>query len=217
MNIKALFTLTLILATCSCYAQDFKTFEARSGVDFSYQIILPKGYDQSKSYELAIVFSEIERDNKGFEPTLSALKRVKGLKNTILFVPQVPVGKPHWISHPIHHGLNDFMKNMSERYGKRGQKFHFIGHLLGGRVAQTYSGMSSEYVASVSFAHSTHWSITKQEYFDGIFNKGFDIYVYSNMPAESLALNVTKAHFRKANDFEASMSMIDQQVNQSNQ
>ncbi|GEM_PF-3671060 len=212
MNTKALFTLTLILATCSCYAQDFKTFESRSGVDFSYQVILPEGYNKSKSYELAIVFSQIERDNQGLEPTLTALNNLKGLKNTILFVPKVPVGEPHWISHPIHHGLNDFMKNMAEQHGKRGQKFHFIGHLLGGRVAQTYSGMSSEYVASVSFAHSTHWSITKQEYFDGIFNRGFDIYVYSTEPAEKLALNVSSAHFEKTKDFGAALTMIDRQI-----
>lgn len=212
MNTKAFFTLTFVLATCSIHAQDFKTFESRSGVDFSYRVILPEGFDKGKSYELAMVFSEIERDNKGFEPTLAALSDMKSLKNTILFVPKVPVGKPHWISHPIHHGLNDFMKNMAEEYGKSGQKFHFIGHLLGGRVAQTYSGMSSEYVASMSFAHSTHWSITKQEYFDGIFNRGFDIYVYSNEPATSLALDVSKTHFKKIKSFEAAMAWIDEQI-----
>lgn len=212
MNIKGIFTLILALATCSCYGQEIKTFEARNGVDFAYEVILPDGYNKNKSYELAIVFSEIEVEEKGFEPTLSALKQVKGLKNTILFVPKVPVGKPHWISHPIHHGLNDFMKNMRSAYGKRDQKFHFIGHLLSGRVAQTYSGMSSEYVASVSFVNSTHWSITKQEYFDGIFSHGFKIHVYSDKPAKELPINVSKTTFKKVVDFGEGLTLIDSNI-----
>lgn len=212
MNIKGIFTIVLALATGSCYAQDQKTYEARNGVDFAYELILPEGYSKDQSYELAVVFTEIEAENKGFEPTMSALKEIKGLKHTILFIPKVPLGKPHWISHPIHHGLNDFMDSMRGKYGKRNQKFHFIGHLLGGRVAQTYSGMSSEYVASVSFANSTHWPITKQEYFDGIFNKGFKVYVYSSTPANELALNVSKTSFNKVKDFENAILLIDEKI-----
>lgn len=209
---KGICTLILALLTYSCYSQELKTFEARNGVDFAYSVILPEGYQKSKRYELAMVFTEIEAENNGFEPTMSVLKEIKGLKNTILFIPKVPVGKPHWISHPIHHGLNDFMKNMREAYGNKNQNFHFIGHLMGGRVAQTYSGMSSEYVASVSFANSTHWSITKQEYFDGIFNKGFKVYVYSSKPAESLPLDVSKTTFSKVKDFEKAIMSIDQKI-----
>ncbi|MCE7993605.1 MAG: hypothetical protein HEP71_16595 [Roseivirga sp.] len=212
MNTKRILSIVLALATCSCYGQELKTFEARNGVDFAYELMLPEGYDKSKSYELAMVFSEIEADNHGFEPTRSALKEVQGLKNMILFIPKVPLGKPHWISHPIHHGLNDFMKNMRSSYGKPNQKFHFIGHLRGGRVAQTYSGMSSEYVASVSFANSTHWTITKQEYFDGIFNLGFKVYVYSDQPAKNLALNVSKTIFKQVSDFGNAISLIDEKI-----
>lgn len=212
MHTKGIFTLTLSLILCSCYGQEIKTFEARNGVDFAYEVILPEGYNKSKSYELAVVFSEINLDEKGYEPTLTALKKVSGLKNTILFVPKVPVGKPHWISHPIHHGLNDFMKNMRSTYGKRDQKFHFIGHLLGGRVAQTYSGMSSEYVASVSFTESTHWSVTKQEYFNGILNMDFKVYVYSSKPAKDLPINVAKTTFKKVTDFGKAISMIDEKI-----
>lgn len=212
MHTKGIFTLILTVTLCSCYGQELKKFEARNGVDFTYEVILPEGYDKSKSYELAVVFSEKDRKEKGFEPTLKALISVKGLKNTILFVPKVPVGKPHWISHPIHHGLNDFMKNMRSTYGKRDQKFHFIGHLLGGRVAQTYSGMSSEYVASVSFTESTHWPITKQEYFNGILNMEFKVYVYSSKPSKDLSINVSKTTFKKVTDFGEAISMIDKKI-----
>lgn len=212
MKIKGILMLTLALVTTACYGQDTKTFKARNRVDFAYEVILPEGYEKGKSYELAVVFSEINVDEKGYQPTLSAVKQVKGIKNTIFFIPKVPAGKPHWISHPIHHGLNDFMKSMRSTYGKPNQKFHFVGHLKGGRVAQTYSGMSSEYVASVSFAHSTHWTITKQEYFEGIFNLGFKVYVYSNQPADKLALDVSKAAYGKTSDFGKTITMIDSKI-----
>lgn len=212
MKIKGILMLTLALVTSASYGQDTKTFKARNRLDFAYEVILPEGYEKGKSYELAVVFSEINVDENGYEPSLSALKQVKGIKNTIFFISKVPVGKPHWISHPIHHGLNDFMKSMRSIYGKPNQKFHFIGHLKGGRVVQTYSGMSSEYVASVSFAHSTHWTITKQEYFEGIFNLGFKVYVYSNQPADKLALDVSKAAYSKTNDFGKAITMIDSKI-----
>ncbi|GAB5525391.1 MAG: hypothetical protein Roseis2KO_32630 [Roseivirga sp.] len=209
---KGICLLILALLTYSCYSQGIKTFEARNGVDFAYTVILPEGYQKNKSYELAMVFTEIETEDKGFEQTLAVLNKLKGLNNMILFIPKVPTDKPHWISHPIHHGLNDFMKNMRDDYGSKSQKFHFIGHLKGGRVAQTYSGMSSEYVASLSFANSTHWPITKQEYFDDIFNKGFKVYVYSSEPAESLAIDVSNTTFNQVKDFEKAILTIDRKV-----
>lgn len=202
----------LMLITTACYTQDSRQFKARNGVNFAYEIVFPADYDKDKSYELAMVFSEIEVKNSGYAPTLAGLRNSKRLANTIFFVPKVPVKRPHWISHPIHHGLNDFMRGMRDAYGKEGQKFHFIAHMLGGRVAQTYSGMSSEYVASVSFAHSTHWDITQQQYFEEIFGRGFKVYVYDSQNPKQLSIDVSRARFIQSESFSKALEMIDARV-----
>jgi len=210
-NIKILLIAIGLLSINLSKAQKTRQFKAKNGVRFEYAVILPEGFTANKSYELAMVFTQIEKEHKGYESTLNDLGNGGKLENTILFIPKVPLGKPHWISHPIHHGLNDLMDELSGKYGKRDQRFHFIGHLFGGRVAQTYSGMSSQYVSSVAFINSQHWSITKQQYFNQILDLGFPVKVYAEEAQEALPIDVSKTTFRRVDSFEQGLQLFDQQ------
>lgn len=210
-HLKSILSFILITFTFSSFAQEVKTHKARNGVAFDYQIIFPVNYSKDKPYELAMVFSELERTDKAQSGTISILNNLKGLTNMVLVVPRVPKGESDWISHPIHHGLNDLMDKVREQYGNQNQKFHFIGYKLGGRVAQTYSGMSKQYVASLQLAHSTHWKSTKQEYFDQVFNNGFKVYVYDK-GTKGLGIDVSKTQFERTTGLSQALMQIDGKI-----
>lgn len=210
-KIFVIIALILALPTLGI-GQGTKHFTAYNKIKFDYEVIFPKGYEKGKSYELAMVFTEIEPSKDDYASGVKAIRENESLKNTILFIPKNPIGESDWISHPIHHGLNDLMKSLRASHGNKNQKFHFIGYKLGGRVAQTYSKMSSQFVKSLIFAHSDHWKITKQEYFDKAFSMGFNIHVYDSKRPEKFPLDISKAKYKQSENLQSAISLIDKSI-----
>ena len=190
-------------------AQEVSTFKAYNSVRFEYAIHLPEGYEKGDTYELVMLFSEIEPKNNRWETAIGELKSHHHTK-TIYVVPKVPLGRPHWKSHPIHHGLNDLMDKVREEYGKANQQFHFIGYKEGGDVAQTYAKMSREYVESLTYLQAEHWSWTKQPYFNQNLDGGIPVRVLDHREAAGIPIDVSKARFYKVSGFVNGLKQLEQ-------
>ena len=202
-NIQHLFILVLILMYSCTSAQetDLKAFEAYNKINFQYKLIFPVDYDAKKKYEMAFLFTETHKNDQGWAPSMESLKKAAKLNNMILVVPKIPLSNDHWKTHPIHHALNDLMKNLRDEYGVKGQKFHFIGYKIGQDVAQTYSNMSHEYVKSYSIVFGTYWKKNKQEWFDKVLDKNIPVYVYDQSDKKEIPLNISKTTFEKVASF----------------
>ena len=53
--------LLVVAAALSCEAQETKSFKAYNGITFDYELVLPEGYSKSKSYQLAVLFTEVAK------------------------------------------------------------------------------------------------------------------------------------------------------------
>jgi hypothetical protein len=203
--------LPFLLLTLTCQGQDTKRFKAYNGIEFEYSLLFPKNYSTSTQYQLAVVFTEVEKLDNVYLETIAGLSKQE-FSNTIFIIPKVPLGEPHWKSHPIHHALNALMDQVNTGYGKKGQKFHFVGYKAGCNVAQTYASMSFQYVASLSLVHSTYWSKNKQEYFDNIADKNAPIFIYETLDQEAIKINLSKTTFIQEEDWLKAFKMIDNRL-----
>lgn len=209
---KNLVSITLlVIASISCHSQperqSLESFEAYNGIMFEYEIIFPEKYTDERAYELAILFSETAEGDHSWDKALHEAESLN-LENLILIVPKVPLGNKHWKSHPIHHGLNDLMKSLRKKYANSSKKFHFIGYGAGHNVAQTYSNMSSDYVASMSIINGEYWNDSKQEWFDLVINKDIPVYIYE-FDQKRVKLDLSKSTFKSIESFDEAMRMID--------
>ncbi|EZH71944.1 hypothetical protein ATO12_04815 [Aquimarina atlantica] len=152
--IVALFVNTSFL---SAQTKGFKRYKAFNGITFEYTVLLPKGYDNNKSYNTAVAFAAVDAKN---DQTIWSVNNLwKNHKNYdyIIIIPKVPVNEPDWLSHPIHHGFNDFLKFVKKSYKVKHQKIHFIGYKDGCIPAQTYITALEYPPASLTLLSSNYW------------------------------------------------------------
>ena len=135
----------------------FKRYKAFNGITFEYALLLPENFDSDKSYKTIVSFAGVEPKDDVSEETINTLWKNHKMHNTIIIVPKVPIGESDWISHPIHHGFNDFLKFIKGKYKVKNQKFHFIGYKGGCVPAQTYISMLEFPPASLTVLSSDNW------------------------------------------------------------
>ena len=151
--------LTFILNTSCVKAQSnaFKRYKAFNGITFEYALLLPGNFDSDKSYKTIVSFAGVEPKDDVSEETIMTLWKNHKTHNTIIIVPKVPIGESDWISHPIHHGFNDFLKFIKGKYKVKNEKFHFVGYKGGCVPAQTYISMLEFPPASLTVLSSDNW------------------------------------------------------------
>jgi len=151
--------ITFILNTGCIEAQSntFNRYKAFNGITFEYALLLPENFDSNKSYKTIVSFAGVKPKDDLSEETINTLWKNHKMYNTIIIVPKVPIGESDWISHPIHHGFNDFLKFIKETYKVKNQKFHFVGYKGGCVPAQTYISMLDFPPASLTVLSSDYW------------------------------------------------------------
>ncbi|OUR91910.1 hypothetical protein A9Q87_08905 [Flavobacteriales bacterium 34_180_T64] len=151
--------LAFILSTNCIQAQSnaFKTYKAFNGITFEYALLLPENFDSNKSYKTIVSFAGVEPKDDLSEATITTLWKNHKRHHTIVIVPKVPIGESDWISHPIHHGFNDFLKFIKGQFKVKNKKFHFVGYQGGCVPAQTYISMLDFPPASLTVLSSDNW------------------------------------------------------------
>lgn len=172
--------LMIILTTLGCKAQhgDQDHFRAYNGVEFEYKVLLPKNYNVDKSYKTVIAFAGMDSDKDLADWSVHNLWKNHQNYNSIIVVPRVPVGKPHWISHPIHHALNDFIKYIHKTYNVDGGKVDFVGYKDGCIPAQTYITMLNREPASLTLFSSQYWEHYNKSTFDELAAVNIPVRIY---------------------------------------
>ena len=135
---------------------DILDFKAFNGIRFQYCLLLPEMYQRDASYEIVAVLTEVHRNDKAWEKSMEQLVAID-LQNTILIVPQVPVGEDSWGTHPIHHAFNDLLKEVRKSYGQPKQKFHLVGLEAGHETAFWWTFGSANLIASTSIIKGHLW------------------------------------------------------------
>ena len=151
--------LTLILNASCIQAQSntFKKHKAFNSVTFEYAVLLPENFDSDKPYKTIVSFAGVNPKDDVSEETITSLWKNHKSYNAIIIIPKVPIGKSDWISHPIHHGFNDFLKFIKGQYKVENEKFHFVGYKGGCVPAQTYISMLEFPPASLTVLSSDNW------------------------------------------------------------
>ena len=180
MNPFRLIVLTIFIPFLSCDAQNGKqdNFKAYNGVEFEYTVLLPGDYNGDKSYKTVIAFAGMDSDKDLADWSIQNLWKHQQHYNSIIVVPRVPVGKPHWISHPIHHGLNDFIKYIHNNYQVKDGKVHFLGYKDGCIPAQTYITMLNSEPASLTIFSSQYWEHYNKSTFDELARLKIPVRIY---------------------------------------
>ena len=151
--------LTFIFSANSIQRQSntFKRYKAFNGITFEYAVLLPEKFDSNKSYKTIVSFAGFKPKDDESEKTIVTLWKNHKMYNSIIIVPKIPIGESQWVSHPIHHGFNDFLKFIKGKYKIKDQKFHFVGYKGGCVPAQTYISMLEFPPASLTVLSSDYW------------------------------------------------------------
>ncbi len=152
--------ISALILSISCFQSEsntFETYKAFNNITFEYNMLLPANFDSNKAYKTIVSFAGVESKDDLSEETISTLWNNHQSYNAIIIVVKVPVGESDWISHPIHHGLNDFLKSVKEKYKVEHEKFHFVGYKGGCVPAQTYISMLDFPPASLTVLSSDNW------------------------------------------------------------
>lgn len=136
----------------------FDNYCAFNDIKFEYIVLLPKNFDSDKTYKGIVSFASFKpKNDKVVVESLNHLWGNHKDYNSIIIVPKVPVGEANWVSHPIHHGFNDFLKMIKNNFKIENQKFHFLGFEGGCVPAQTYISMLEYPPASLTLLSSDYW------------------------------------------------------------
>lgn len=164
--------------SCNALSENQKRFKAFNGVEFEYSVLLPIDYQSSKAYRTVIAFAGMEPEKDLAEWSETHLWKNHQNYQSIIIVPEVPLGKEHWISHPIHHALNDFIKHIHKNYRVKDQKVHFMGYKDGCIPAQTYITMLDRNPASLILFSSQYWEHYDKATFDGLAKVNIPVKIY---------------------------------------
>ena len=156
-HFEIIFAIILNVSCIQVQSSAFETYKAFNGITFKYMVLLPEKFDSEKSYKTIVSFAGVKSKDDTSEETITTLWKNHKSYNAIIIVVKVPVGESDWISHPIHHGLNDFLKSMKEKYKVENEKFHFVGYKGGCVPAQTYISMLEFPPASLTVLSSDYW------------------------------------------------------------
>ncbi len=162
--------LIMTMISVSTYAQSktFERYKSHNNIQFEYTVLLPKNFDNHKAYETIVAFAGHEAKKDKAVWSLDQLWANHQNYPYIIVVPKVPLGKQHWISHPIHHGLNDFLEHLKKNYKVKDGKFHFLGYKDGCIPAQTYITMLNYPPASLTVFSSEYWDHYNKSTYDGL-------------------------------------------------
>ena len=152
-----IFAIILNVSCIQVQSSAFETYKAFNGITFKYMVLLPEKFDSEKSYKTIVSFAGVKSKDDTSEETITTLWKNHKSYNAIIIVVKVPVGESDWISHPIHHGLNDFLKSMKEKHKVENEQFHFVGYKGGCVPAQTYISMLEFPPASLTVLSSDYW------------------------------------------------------------
>ena len=152
--------ISALILSISCFQSEsntFETYKAFNNITFEYNMLLPANFDSNKAYKTIVSFAGVESKDDLSEETISTLWNNHQSYNAIIIVVKVPLEESNWISHPIHHGLNDFLKSIKEKHKVEKEKFHFVGYKGGCVPAQTYISMLEFPPASLTVLSSNYW------------------------------------------------------------
>jgi hypothetical protein len=128
---------------------EYEWLTARNGVRIGYRIVLPSGYDASRTYPAFVSFAP---GSGGPASSDWAIENVWGDESAQRGWIAVHLVAPDdgWQNHPSHHALEEFLGNVHGDHRIEGGKFHLVGFREGSRAATTYGLMSQRFFHSVT-------------------------------------------------------------------
>jgi len=156
-NIALIVVIFFSINCIQAQTSTFNKYKAFNGVAFEYTVLVPKDFDSNETYKTIVSFAGVDRKDDASNTSITTLWKNHKNYNSIIIIAKVPVGESDWISHPIHHGFNDFLKYIKTIYNVENQKFHFLGYKGGCVPAQTYVSMLEYPAASLTVLSSGYW------------------------------------------------------------
>lgn len=211
-GIIALYSLlccTVTLQACGpSDKHETQHFKAFNGIRFKYSLLLPEGYDRSRPYEIIALLCETHDSHKAWAKTMDQMTEIS-LDQSIVIVPQIPLGKDGWGTHPIHHAFNDLLKHVRKTHGQTGQEFHLIGLEEGQEVAFWWTYGSKELIASTSIINGDLWQQDRwdKKWYNNLMQSGIPIYAYeSDKPSK---FDMSEIKFREVQTLEKVIDNIE--------
>ena len=127
----------------------YQPFVGQNGVKFGYEVLLPQGFEEGRSYPVVVAFGP---GNAGIYSTDWARQYLWGSQaqrqGALVVVAHAPADG--WVNHPAHHALNDLLAQLLQEYRVEGGKFHMVGYRGGSTIAATFATMSEEYFQTLT-------------------------------------------------------------------
>jgi len=186
--------------------QTYETLKARNGVELSYKVVLPRGFNSDATYPALVFFPP----GSGSRSADWAVTELMGPRDdTGGWIVLYPVGPEEgWFTHPSHHALNDLLNEMKEKYSIEDGKFHLAGFGAGSRVAAMYSQMSREYFLSLTTFSGWHWETYEDEDLGAAFRNMAVNLVVGEEDAFGLELNRKIGTLMKNQGVDVSISVV---------
>lgn len=119
------------------------------GLEVTYKVVLPPGYDPSRTYPLILVFSGGPQQLRGAENTLEADWRAEAEKRGYIVVsPATPDGTLFF--QRADRIFPEFLDALRRDYKVRGGKLHVAGHSNGGVSAYHVAAKYPSYFSTVT-------------------------------------------------------------------
>ncbi len=158
--------------------QKYQSFTAYNGIKISHSVIFPENFDPSKAYKGMVAFPSGDYGKASADWMIDSLLKYRANKDWIITVVTAP--KEGLINHPVHHALNDLMKNIRNKYSIKNNKFHFLGYQSGSQPAVTYSQMSKSYVSGLTTIGGYSWNDWKESNLKKFANTSIQLLVSKN-------------------------------------
>jgi poly(3-hydroxybutyrate) depolymerase len=150
MQLRLVLTVALALVIASPAAAEMIEKKGRfGGLDLTYKVVLPPGYNPQRAYPTVLVFTGGGQALTGAESTLKTDWQVEGEKRGyVLIAPGSPNGDVFFAS--ADRVFPDFLDAILKEYRVEGGKLHVAGHSNGGLSAFHVASLYPQYFRTLT-------------------------------------------------------------------
>lgn len=128
---------------------EYRPFVGQNKVRFGYQVLLPEGWSEDRSYPVVVAFGPGDSGIHSCDWALAHLwGEAEQRGEAIVVVPHAP--DDGWMNRPAHQALNDLLANLIVDFHPPEAKLHMVGYRDGSRLAATFTTMSDQFFQSLT-------------------------------------------------------------------